>query len=157
MERVSVVKIRKFRSSDAPEVARLHRSTIRNVNSKDYTRKQIEVWSGRTSAKRFRDINHRTAMFVAVEDRKIIGFADYKDNELLGLYIHKNYIRKGVGRKLILYLEYYAHRSGIKSLRCEATITAREFYRRMGYKTLRKTTHNIKGQKLPVYVMRKSL
>jgi len=58
------MRIRKFRASDAVEVARLHRNTIRNINSKDYSKEQIAVWSGRTSAKRFRESMNKFIRFV---------------------------------------------------------------------------------------------
>ena len=132
MEKLIRLRIRKFIDSDASEAARLHRSTIRTINRSDYTPRQIEVWSGRTSAKRFRRKEKGKVRFVAVEKDRIIGFADYKDNELLGLYVHKDYMNKGVGRQLLTHLENFAYKSGIRSFECEATITAHEFYGKNG-------------------------
>lgn len=96
-------------------------------------------------------------MFVAIEGDRIVGFADYKRNDLLGLYVHKNFLGRNVGSRLLAYLESYALRHGIKLLQCEATLTAYDFYKKMGYKPIRKSTHKIKNEKLPVYVMRKRL
>lgn len=92
------MKIRRFKFSDAAEVARMHRNIIRFVNSKDYLPEQIEVWSGRTSAKRFRDSIKMFFRFMAVEKGRIVGYGDFKkDGELAGLYVHKDYQGKGVG------------------------------------------------------------
>ncbi len=153
------MRVRKFRKEDAAEVARLHRTTIRTVNSKDYRKGQIYAWSGRTSAKRFRDVvnDKDKVMFVAVEGNRILGFADYKGSDLLGLYVHKDYMERGIGTRLLNHLESYAYRNGVRFLQCEATVTAYEFYKKMGYRTLRKSVHKIKNERLPVYVMRKRL
>jgi len=143
--------IRKFRDLDAIELARLHRSTIRNVNRQDYPKKQIDVWAGKTSAERFRRLAKENTRFVAVEKGKLIGFADYKNDELMGLYIHKDHIGKGVGKKLLQILEADAYKNGIRTMKCTSTITAHKFYEKNGYKTIRKTKHQIGDQKLTVY------
>jgi len=149
--------IRKFKDSDAVEVARLHRATIRNINSKDYSKKQIEAWSNRVSAKRFRDSAKNCIRFVALDNNKIIGFADFKENDLMGLYIHKDCINKGIGKNLLTHLEKAAYKKGVRKLQCLSTITARKFYEKNRYKILKKTRHKIKNQNLIVYEMEKKL
>ena len=150
--------VRKFRISDAVEVARMHRNTIRFVNSKDYTQKQIEVWAGRTSAKRFRDSINMFFRFVAVEKGKIVGYGDFKkDGELAGLYVHKDYQGQGAGNLLLKKLEESAIQKGIRRFFCCSTITARDFYKKHGYRIVKKTRFSIKNQKLIVYNMEKKL
>ena len=149
--------IRKFRDSDAAELARLHRSTIRNVNSQDYPTKQIDIWSGRVSAKRFRKSANENIRFVAIEDGKIIGFVDYKKDDLMGLYIHKDHTGKGVGKKLLRILEKDAYRNGIRMMKCSSTITAKKFYEKNGYNTIKKAKFQMENQKLTVYEMKKRL
>ncbi len=150
--------IRKFRASDAVEVARMHRNTIRFVNSKDYPPKQIKVWSGKTSAKRFRDSIDNFIRYVAIDNGKIVGYGDFKkDEELAGLYVHKDYQSKGVGYSLLKKIEKSARQKGIKKLFCYSTITARDFYRKHGYRIIKKTKFPIKNQKLIVYSMAKQL
>lgn len=151
------MRIRKFRDSDAAELARLHRSTIRNINSQDYPKKQIDVWSGRVSAKRFRKSAHENVRFVAIEDGKIIGFADYKKDDLMGLYIHKDHTRKSVGEKLLQRLEKDAYRNGVRMMKCSSTITAHKFYEKNEYKTIKKAKFQMGNQKLTVYEMKKRL
>ena len=150
--------IRKFKASDAAEVAKMHRNTIRFVNSKDYLPEQIEVWSGRTSAKRFRDSIKMFFRFVAVEKGKIVGYGDFKkDGELAGLYVHKNYQGRGVGFLLLKNIEKSARKKDIKKLFCYSTITAKDFYKKQGYGIIKKTKFPIKNQKLTVYKMSKLL
>jgi len=150
-------QIRRFRLGDAVSLARLHRGTIRSINKKDYTPKEITVWSGRSSVRRFQNLGKINQRYVALESRKIVGFADYKDHELMGLYIHKNFLGKGIGKKLLMKIEREVYANGKRTLKCISTITARHFYEKNGFKVVKKTIHQIKDQKLPVFEMRKKL
>lgn len=152
------MQIRKFRLSDAAELARLHRGTIRGVNVRDYPPKHIAVWSGRVSARRFRESAKDKIRYVAIENNKIVGFGDfYKKGELTALYIHKSYQGKGVGQRLLKVLERKALIMGIKEFKLSSTITALDFYKKQGYKVIRKSVHPIKNQRLIVYNMKKRL
>ena len=143
--------------SDAVSLARLHRGTIRSINKKDYSPKEIAAWSGRTSAKRFKNLAELNARYVAWEKRRIVGFGDYKNNEVMGLYIHKKDIGKGIGTQLLTKIEKEVYANGGRTIKCTSTITARHFYEKNGFKVIQKTNHQIQDQKLPVFKMRKKL
>ena len=151
------MRIRKFRDSDAVELARLHRGTIRNVNGRDYPKKQIRAWTSKVSAKRFRDSAKQNTRLVALEKNQIVGFVDYKNDDLMGLYIHQDHVGKGVGKKLLQRLESDAYKNGLRVLKCVSTITAHKFYEKNGYKTTKKTKFQMGNQKLTVYEMKKRL
>ena len=151
------MQIRRFRKSDAPEVARLHRDTIRSVNTKDYPQPHIKVWSNRVSADRWAKYFGKNTIFVAVDKRKILGVASYKKDEIMAMYVHKDSIGKGVGKKLLLRLERDALKNGIKKIKCTSTVTAQSFYEKNGYKTIKKTKFKIKNKYLTVYKMKKHL
>ncbi len=150
------MKIRLARDEDYASIARLHRQTIRNVNSKDYTQEQIKMWSAKTKTKRFRDSADKCKRWVAIEDNKVVGFCDHSLNgDFWGLYVHKDYIGKGVGSKLLKRAEDSLKKLGFKKVRIEATITAKEFYKKHGYKVLKKDLHG--KEKLETFVMVKDL
>ena len=149
--------IRRFRDSDAVQLARLHRSTIKNVNSKDYPQHHIRVWASRVSAHKFRTSAIDHERFVALENGKIIGFAEYKKDDLMGLYIHKDYTGQGVGNKLLNHLEADAYRHGVRTLKCTSTITAHRFYVKNGYKTIKKAMFTMGRHRLKVFEMKKRL
>ena len=143
------MKIRLSNDQDCAEIARVHRATIRHINSKDYPENIIKAWAGRTSAKRFRDSLLKGAKrWVAVDKDKIVGFVDHgKGDELWGLYVHKNYIGKGVGSKLLEIAEDSLKKQGAKNIKTESTITARPFYEKHGYKFIKKNLHPIFGDR----------
>ena len=151
--------MRRARLSDAAELARLHRATIRHVLSKDYKPDVIAVWSSRTSAKKFRASHLTHIRHVVVDGKKIVGFADIgKDGQFGAVYVHKDYIGKGVGSMLIRKIEELGRIMGVKKFEFEGSVTAKLFYEKHGYKALKKAIHIVGGKlPMPVYIMRKML
>lgn len=147
--------IRRAKSSDAIELVRLHRDTIRKVNSKDYTAKEIEAWANNYTIKKFR--NEKNIRFVAIDKNKLLGSAAFDKKGYFGLYVHKDYIGKGIGSKLLRKIEETAYKKGIRKFNPIVVITAKKFYEKHGYKTIKRIKYSIKSQKLTVYQMKKKL
>jgi len=151
------MKIRLQKIEDATEIARLHRATIRHINSNDYSQDIIEVWSARTSASRFKNLD-TVKRWVAIEDEKIICFCDHDfKGELLGLYVHKDHLGKQVGTKLLKKAEDSMKKMGFKEIKMEATVTAKPFYEKKGYKVIKQSFHKIEDKKIQVFIMKKHL
>ncbi len=156
--RLPKARIIKFRAEDSVELAKMHRETIKHINIKDYPPEQIKIWASKTSAKYFLDTLKSFVRYVAVDDKKIIGFCDFKKGGGFGaLYVHKDYQGKGVGKKLLTKIEKEAFKRGIREFEILSTITARNFYCQQGYKEIKKTTHKMDGHKVVVYQMKKKL
>ena len=152
------MKIRLARDEDYAPIARLHRQTIRKINSKDYTKNQIRAWSARTKAERFRSNADKCKRWVAIEDDKIVGFCDHSlDGEFWGLYVHKDYIGKGIGSCLLKTVEDSLKTMGFKKVNLKATVTAKEFYKQHGYRVMKKNLHSINNQELEIFIMTKKL
>ena len=156
------MKIRRSILADCAEMARLHRGTIRQINSKDYPPEIIESWSARTSAKKFRDTHNACIRYVALEGDNIVGFGDLlkEDGNLGGIYIHKDWIGKGVGSALLQKLEDHARKLGTNKFQFSASLTAKPFYESKGYYLIqkRKTVHRyVNGKPFYVYKMGKNL
>lgn len=150
------MRIRKARLADSAEIARLHRATIRAINANDYSPAEIKEWSGRSSAKRFRSSHGKAFRYVAVEGEKIVGFADFnKENpeNYWGLYVHKDFLGRGIGSRLMKKMEEAAKKMGAKKFVLSATKTAKAFYEKQGFKVNKKSKHPVEDQKLDVYVM----
>lgn len=152
------MRIRLARDEDYAAIARLHRQTIRNVNAKDYTEDQISAWSGRSNTERFRSNADKCKRWVAVQDDKIVGFCDHSlDGEFWGLYVHKDFIGKGIGSRLLKIAEDSLKKMGFKKVHLVATVTAKEFYKKNGYRVIKKSLHTINNQKLETFYMVKTL
>ncbi|MBI5390424.1 GNAT family N-acetyltransferase [Candidatus Woesearchaeota archaeon] len=151
------IVIRKAKPADAAAVNTMHEETIRTVNKKDYTPQQINVWAGRFTIEKRLEAWKKNRCYVATISKMIVGFGDFRGKEVMGLYVHKKYLGKGVGSKLLERIEIEARKQGIKVLFCTSTITAKEFYQKMGFHVMRKTVHRFKDQDLLVYRMKKVL
>lgn len=149
------IRIRRFKDSNTEELARMHSETIRTINIKDYPKEQIEVWAGPKSATR--KYARDRIRFVALDKNKIVGFGEFRGSDLTAIYIHKDYIGKGIGIKLLKKIEETAYKKRIRKLKCLSTITAKGFYEKYGYKNIKKTKLQIRNQKLTVYEMEKRL
>jgi len=152
------MRIRLAQNKDFACIARLHRETIRHVNSKDYPEDVISVWSGRTKASRFRNSASKVKRWVAIDKEKIIGFCDHDFNcELGGLYIHKDFQGKGIGKKLVKKAEDSMKKLGCKKIKIMSTVTAKTFYQKNGYKVIKKSSHQIEDKKVDVFIMNKTI
>lgn len=89
--------------------------------------------------------NSREAVFVAVCDKKTVGFVHCEIYNTLyfeslvniqGLAVSKEYRRKGLGRELMYSAEEWARQKGINRIRLNSGSDrkdAHEFYRSLGY------------------------
>jgi putative acetyltransferase len=102
------------------------------VNRADYTEEQVEarapavpdkrVWHARMS-----ESDRRT--LVAEEDGEVVGFAELEDDGHLDmLYLRRDAVGRGVGRRLYEAIEGEAKGSGVERIFTEASITARSFF-----------------------------
>ena len=69
------------------------------------------------------------------------------------LYIHRDFQRMGIASELCLALENRARMQGIKELTVHASITARPFFEKRGYKLLREQRVIRRETELTNYVM----
>lgn len=153
--------IRSYRPEDAQKLAILFFDTIRTINTKDYSAEQVEAWAPELASwdmQRWQDSFKNKFVFLAEQNDDIMGFAELEnDGHIDRFYIHKDFIGKGVGKVLYQAIEEKALSLSIKKLFVEASITARPFFERMGFETVKEQTVERKQVKLNNFVMTKSL
>ena len=93
---------------------------------------------------------------VAVQDGRVVGFAllDEQGRVLL-MYVQPEATGCGIGTQLLAALEDSGRSAGLNSLHLESTATARNFYKKRGFKESR--DHSDAGQGLPQFFMEKRL
>jgi putative acetyltransferase len=142
--------IRPYRSEDFDEIVVLFRRSVRELASRDYTDQQIAAWAPETSEPP--SWSRRLAsefVVVCVVGARIAGFARLEANGHLDLlYVHPEFERRGVASKLCEYLEEWALRNRIGRLFTEASITARQFFERRGFRMIREQT--VLSQEVPM-------
>ncbi len=151
------MEIRRFRESDEEEKRELHLKTIREVNSQDYSKEQIDAW---TTFDEDSSISEgKIRRWVAEQDQSLIGFADYipEKSRITGVYVHPDHLREGVGTKLLQKIIKDAKTRGLNELRCESSVTAKEFYQEHGFEVVEKTVHETNGVEMDAFEMKKEM
>ncbi len=128
--------LRPYRPSDLGEILELFYDTVHTVNARDYTPEQLDAWAdGAPDLEEWgRTLSEHTA-FVAVEDGKILGFGDIDASGYLDrLYVHKDFQRRGIASALCEALEGAVEAERIVT---HASVTARPFFEKRGYRVIR--------------------
>lgn len=148
------MEIRRYKSDDCMQLAKLFYDTVHCINKKDYTKKQLEVWAtGNVDIESWDKsfLEHYT--LIAIIDDIIVGFSDIdKTGYLDRLYIHKDYQGKGIATTLCEKLE---KAFDVDKVITHASITAKPFFEKRGYRVLKEQEIERKGVKLKNYVMEK--
>lgn len=156
------MKIRRLQDEDLTPIVNLFYDTVHSVNKQDYTKEQLNAWAppGEQVTKHeiWRESMLRNITFVAVVGETIVGFSDMTSNGHLDrLFVHKDYLRQGIATALVQNLENEARKLKLTEIDTEASITAKPFFERKGYKVIRKQSVERKGILLTNYIMVKSL
>lgn len=157
------MEIRSYRQEDIKVIAELFYNTVHSVNAADYTDEQLDAWADGNINLEAWDRSFRKHMtLVAVMDSdeeegngQIVGFADMDSTGYLDrLYVHKDFQRCGIASALCDYLEQEVDAETITT---HASITARPFFEKRGYKVVKEQQVERKGVLLTNYVMKKGV
>lgn len=146
--------IRRYRQTDCAALAELFYETVHTVCRRDYTQEQVDAWAAGAVDLTAWDASFSSHLtLVAEEDGRILGFADMDETGYLDrLYVHRDAQRRGVASALCDALEgtvggrFYTH----------ASITARPFFEKRGYRMVRAQEVERRGVVLVNYVMEKT-
>lgn len=146
--------IRKYESTDCKELAELFYNTVHTINAKDYTKEQLDAWaSGQVDLEKWDQSFQEHFTVVAVENGIIVGFGDIDTTGYFDrLYIHKNNQRKGIATAICDQLESKAQGKIVT----HASVTAKPFFEKRGYKVLKEQQVVRKEIFLKNYVMEKN-
>lgn len=153
------MKIRKYQSTDCPDLSKLFYDTVHTINAKDYSQAQLDVWATgnidiSTWDKSF--LKHNT--LVVEKDGIIVGFGDMDDSGYLDrLYVHKEHQGKGIATLIINMLEKESGTQNIKDFTTHSSITAKSFFEKHGYEVLSSNTVMRDGIELTNFIMKKAI
>lgn len=152
-------EIRQATIDDIPEITSLFRNTIININSRDYSDKQIKVWaSGADDIEKWEKRINNDYFIVAEANNQIIGFSYLtKGNYLDGLFVHKDYQRKTIASKLLRIMESRASINGFDVLKSDVSITALPFFDSHYYEVEKKQKKSFKGLVFENYLVYRDL
>lgn len=151
------MNLRLFRPSDTEQIAQLFHDTIRSINKKDYTLKQVKAWAPDDIFFRNWEIKCSEKFTLVAESQEIItGFAQLEnDGHIDCFYCHKNFQHQGVGKALYTGIENEAKKRNVSRMTVEASITAKPFFERMGFSLIREQSVEVRGENLKNFKMEK--
>lgn len=155
---MSKIIFRDYQSDDCEEMAQLFYQTVHTVNAKDYSEKQLDVWAdGKVDIEAWNRSFLSNITIVAVVDHRIVGFGDMEQSGYLDrLYVHKDYQGMHVASEIGERLEHRCEEAyGTKHFNTHASITAKPFFEKRGYCTIREQQVERKGILLTNFVMEK--
>lgn len=150
------MELRQYEPKDCKELTVLFYDTVHAVNAKDYTEEQLNAWAdGKVNLEKWNQSLLEHDSLIAVEGKLIIGFGDIDKNGYLDrLYVHKDYQGRKVATALCNELERI-HQG--KKVVTHASVTARPFFEKRGYRVVKEQKVERKGVFLTNYVMEKYL
>jgi GNAT superfamily N-acetyltransferase len=128
------MQIRKATIEDASVSFAIRREAIRAQCHGHYPLQDLEIWTAgemsETFAKRVADLFH-----VAVVDGRVVGtgMIDLATGKIDAVFVAPEYMRRGIGRALMAYLERLATAAERQEIHLDATLNAAPFYRAMGF------------------------
>lgn len=132
--------IRRFKNEDANELAEVIAKTLRTTNIKDYSAEYIENDISFLTAPKLVERATWTNIYVVCEEGKIIGcgaigpyWGKEDESNLYTIFVLPEYQGRGIGRRIIETLEQDEFFLRAKRIEVPASITALEFYRKLGY------------------------
>ncbi len=132
--------IRRFIPRDAEEVAALIAKTLKISNGKDYSTDYIEANIASHSAEVLIDRATHAHIYVVCIGEEIVGcgaidgyWGSTSESILLTIFVLPEYQGNGIGRLIIQTLEQDEYFLRARRIEIPASITAVEFYKKMGY------------------------
>jgi putative acetyltransferase len=169
-------RARLARPADAPAILDLHVASIRAFGPQAYDDEQVAAWAAKDGGPERYPLDDPAHHLVVAEpgadnrdgDGQLAGYGhlvpetdDDGEGEVRAVYVHPEHAGSGVGTALLSHLEGYALGCGLDRLHLTASRNAVGFYRRRGYRVVRKATidreHEGREVPFPVTVMERVL
>lgn len=143
--------MREYRPSDCKELAELFYNTVHTVNARDYTKEQLDAWAtGQINLEKWNRSLQQHYSVVAVDGEIIVGFGDIDGTGYLDrLFVHADYQGKGIATDIANRLEQAVQGNIV----AHASITAKPFFEKRGYKAVKEQQVERQGIFLTNYVM----
>ena len=137
-----MLKIVEYKERYLEQISNLIIQDLLTVNSNDYGIERVKKMAEDFTVEKLQNsLSKRKKVFVALIDDNVVGTAGIdkswnSDDEywILTVFVKPENHGQGIGKKLIGKIEEYATSLPIKKLVIPASITAHEFYYKLGYK-----------------------
>lgn len=152
--------IRPLEEKDIYDMQNLFRSTVLNINIKDYTTEEVEDWAScGDDMGHWKEILFNNQFIGAFNEQGcLIGYSSMNKNGYLhSMFVHKDWQGKGIATLLLSEVERIAIQYEVKEITSEVSKTARLFFEHKGYIVECEQKQQANRLKLTNYKMKKVL
>lgn len=153
------MEFREYKNTDLHAVMDLFYVTVHEVNKNDYSEEQLDAIAPKDANEyHWEKSLEKNHTIVVEEDDKLIAFGNIgKTGYLDRLYVHPDYLRKGIASKLVEELEEYAKKQGSHVINVTSSITSKAFFESKGYAVIEEQINERRGERLLRYLMEKKI
>ena len=149
------LKFRQANLNDLEEIQELFVETIKSTCQNDYNKQQINAWVNSVENKeRWKSILANQYFLIAEIENKMVGYGSLENGNYLDLmYVHKDFLRKGITKMIFEKLKDKSIELGFDKLTSDVSKTARPFFETKGFKVIRENKNIIKDVEIINYHM----
>ncbi|MEI7718614.1 MAG: GNAT family N-acetyltransferase [archaeon] len=148
---------RKAKITDAKELSKLRRGVFGKIKGEEYLPSFVKALSDANSPNDIKRKIKSYSIFCLVDKKEIIGMVGLNGIEIKGVFVKVSHVRRGIGTKLMDFIEEYAKKKGLKKVHLWSAEKAKEFYKKLGYKLIKKVSKPYKKIRNVNFVMEKEL
>ena len=132
-----MVTIRSYTPHDAETTTEIFLRAIREVASKDYDPAQVDAWAQVDDHEGWARRRASRPTWMGIIDGEPAGFSDLEASGHLDMmYVHPRYQGVGVASLLLKTVEAAAYDQALLAITTEASLTARPFFEKRGFKVV---------------------
>ena len=153
------MEFREYKNTDLHAVMDLFYVTVHEVNKNDYSEEQLDAIAPKDANEyHWEKSLEKNHTIVVEEDDKLIAFGNIgKTGYLDRLYVHPDFLRKGIASKLVEELEEYAKKHGSHVINVTSSITSKAFFESKGYAVIEEQINERRGERLLRYLLEKKI
>jgi len=130
------MKVIKAKKGDAKEISVCRQKAIKKLNSNGYSKKGLkDLLDNSSFSSVVLDLSDYE-IFILIHDKNVIGTVSLGKNQIGELYVDPDYAGRGIGEKLLRFIEKYAKSKDMQSVYLFSALPSEGFYKKNGYKSL---------------------
>lgn len=129
-----MLTIRKAKRDDAPNAWDIRHASVHAACVRHYPEATLCAWVDGAPSDAWAAIVERGFYLALDNDRPVgTGMLTVESGQVDAIFVQPSHIGRGIGRRMLEYLEALARESGLVDLRLDATLNAAPFYREHGW------------------------
>jgi GNAT superfamily N-acetyltransferase len=129
-----MLTIRKANSNDVLDAWDIRKSSVHAGCAEHYPKADLSAWVDGAPTDKWASVVERD-FYVAVDHGLVVGtgMLTLASGQVDAIFVRPAHMGRGVGRKMLDFLEALAANQGLDAMRLDATLNAAPFYRRCGW------------------------